>query len=45
MAAAEMKNRNNIRENLYSGVFGVAVYESLSDLKFKMADSRWRLPK
>ena len=46
MVAAEMKNCNNISENLYSGVFGVADYEYVIRFsKFKMADSRWRPPK
>ena len=46
MAAAEMKNRDIIGENLYSEVFGVADYESVVRFsKFKMADSIWRPPK
>ena len=46
MAASEMKNCNNINENVYSTVFGVADYESVIRFSnFKMAGSRWRPPK
>ena len=53
MAAAEMKNRDNIGENEYSEVFRVAAYirlrlyrmKLLSDSKFKMADLIWPPPK
>ena len=46
MAAAEMKNRDNIGENVYSGIFGVANYVSvIRFLKLKMVNSRWRPPK
>ena len=43
MAAAEIKNRDSIGENLYSEVFGVVCYEFVIRFsKFKMVDSRWR---
>ena len=46
MAAAGMKNRDNIGENVYSGIFGVLDYKSIIRFsKFKMADLRWRPPK
>ena len=46
MAASEMENCNNINENVYSVVFGVADYEFVIRFsKFKIADSRWRPPK
>ena len=43
--ATETKNADKISENVYSGVFLVAVYESYSDLKITMVDLRWRPPK
>ena len=40
MAAPEMKSYDNISENVYSGGFGVADYESvIRSSKFEMADS------
>ena len=29
MATAEMKNRDNVGENVFSGIFGFAVYETV----------------
>ena len=37
-AATKMKNRNNICKNIYSDVFGVADYESVTDFR----NSKWR---
>ena len=46
MVVAEMKNRDDIGENVYWGVFAVADYESVIRFsKFKMADSIWLSPK
>ena len=41
MAAAEIKNRNNIHENIYSGVFGVADYGSL--IRFKIQNGGFKM--
>ena len=38
--------QDNIAENVYLGVFGIADYESVIRFSnFKMAGSRWRPPK
>ena len=38
MVAAEMKNRDNISENVYSGFLGSLIINSLSNLQ----NSNWR---
>ena len=46
MVATEMKNHDNIAENLYPAVFGVADYKSVIIYStFRMAYSKRRLPK
>ena len=43
MVVTEITNRNNIGKNKYSGVLGIADYESVvSFSKFKIDDSIWR---
>ena len=41
MANAQMKNHNNVGENVYSEVFGVAPYESL--IRFKIQNSGFKM--